>query len=154
MPSLLHRDDSLPGAFRKDILVTQHVGLQLQLRHFEASKAYRRLCSPKTSHGRARPSPSGDVKAAEQSRSAESLPAELWQLHEPFGGPSAAGSSHQEDAKEGLSISAFNPFEEQDEDPALADRRRRSLSGRASSSGRPAAASKGGLALPMTGTLS
>ena len=152
MPSLLHRDDSLPGPFRQDVLVAQHVGLQLHLRHFEDSKAQRRLCSPKTSHGRARPSPSGRVRAAKQRRSAEFLPAESWQLHEPLGGPSAlTGSSHQEDAKEGLSTSKCNPFEEQDDDPALADRRSRSLSGYASSSGRPAAVSEGGLALPMTG---
>ncbi|CAK0786054.1 hypothetical protein CVIRNUC_009267 [Coccomyxa viridis] len=144
MPSLLHRDDSLPGPFRQDFSVAQHVGLQLQPRLLKDSKAHRRLCSPKTSHGRARKSPSGRVKAAKQSRSADLLPAELWQLHEPLGGPSVfTASSHQEDAKEGLSTSACNPFKEQDDDPALADRRSRSLSANASSSGRPATASKG-----------
>ena len=151
MPSLLHRDDSLPGPFRQDFSVAQHVGLQLQPRLLKDSKAHRRLCSPKTSHGRARKSPSGRVKAAKQSRSADLLPAELWQLHEPLGGPSVfTASSHQEDAKEGLSTSACNPFKEQDDDPALADRRSRSLSASASSSGRPATASKGGLASPMS----
>ena len=151
MPSLLHRDDSLTGPFRQDILVAQHVGLQLQCRRLEDSKAYRRLCSPKASHGRARKSPSGRVKAAKQSRSADLLPAELWQLHEPLGSPSAfTSSSHQKDAQEGLSTSACNPFEEQDDDSALADRRSRSISANASSSGRPATASKGGLASPMS----
>ena len=147
MPSLLLRDDSLSGPFRQDVLAAQHVSLHLHSRHLENSKAHRRLCSPKTSHGRVRTSSSGRVRAAKQSRSAELLPAELWQLHEPLGGPSAfTSSSHQKDAQEGLSTFACNPFEEQDDDPALADRRSRSLSANASSSGRPATASEGGLA--------
>ena len=83
----------------------------------------------------------------EQGRAAEDLEFDLWQLQEPLGASAGSGSRDRRDDIDkallyGASSSA-DPFQEQTDDPALADRRVRSLGASASTSGRASAASAG-----------
>lgn len=146
-------DGSLPGGLQKPCIVTHHLGLQLFIRSKEDRAGYRTI--PFSSSSSTRRSQKGrsagisKAKAASQRTASEYLEADFWELQEPLGLPSSFSGTHsQADVDAALlrassASSSADPFQEQDGDPALAERRIRSLSGSASTSGRSSASSRG-----------
>lgn len=146
--SAVSRDDSPPSLSRDPLTVRHHVGHRL--RRFNAERASHKagsLTSSRRGPNTALPPQGSHRAAAERDESAEFLEPDLWQLEEPLGASPGLGSLDSQDdgvdAFWGAASSYSNPFEEQDGDPALAERRLRSLSGSPSTSGRSSAAFKG-----------
>ena len=86
-------------------------------------------------------------KFTEQRAAAEQTEPDLWQLQEPLAPLAGSGGpERRDDFAEALlkgATTSADPFEKQDDDPALADRRYRSISRSASSSSRISAFSEG-----------